>query len=108
MKNSKHPFNSIAILHDADLLQKLKDLVTLEPGGEVTQVTGVPRYNKLLKILREVIFGNEAVIKQLIAKIDTIPSVICSAMNAEAAKAGNVTPSMMMGHLEILRDELKQ
>ena len=107
VKNSKHPFNSIAILHDADLLQKLKDLVTLEPGGEVTQVTGVPRYNKLLKILREVIFGNEAVIKQLIAKIDTIPSVICSAMNAEAAKAGNVTPSMMMGHLEILRDELK-
>ncbi len=40
--NSKHPFNDIAILHNLDLLDQLKDLVTLEPCCEVTQVTGVP------------------------------------------------------------------
>ena len=38
-------------------------LVTLEQCGEVTQATGgVPRYNKLLKLIRHIIEGNTATI----------------------------------------------
>jgi hypothetical protein len=60
-KNSKHPFNDIVILHKL-VLEELTALVTLEPCGEVTQATGVPRYNKLLKLIRHIVEGNATII----------------------------------------------
>ena len=48
-KNSKHPFQSIEILHRTDLLVKLKDLVTLDPKGEIKRASGVPRNVVLMK-----------------------------------------------------------
>jgi hypothetical protein len=51
-----HPFLSIPILSQPDLLSELQKLVTLEPGGDVTLATGVPRHVKMydeLKVKRD-------------------------------------------------------
>ena len=49
--NSAHPFLSIPVLQRIDLLNKLKEMVMIEPARDVMKQTCVPRHVKLTKKL---------------------------------------------------------
>ncbi len=106
-KNSKHPFNDIAILHKQDLLKELTALVTLEPCNEVKKATGVPRYNKLLKMVEEIVKGNVRVLDLIAKEVATIPKVVGDSINAIASKAGNVTVPMVMTQIEKVAESIE-
>ncbi len=107
-KNSKHPFNDIAILHDQDLMEKLTGLVTLEPCQEVTQPTGVPRYTKLLKLVGEIVKGNNKVLEAVQTEVASIPKLVRDSINATAAKAGNVTAPMVLAEVEKVTERIEE
>lgn len=106
-KNSKHPFNDIALLHRPELLEEVSALVTFEPCGEVTQATGVPRYNKLLKLLRQIVEGNAEAIELVQREVASIPRVVRESIDTIAAEAGNVTAPMVMNLLEGVADKIR-
>ena len=53
VKASAHPFSQIPILNDSMLLGELKDLLTLDPDGEI-QATGIPPHVQQAVQLRHI------------------------------------------------------
>jgi hypothetical protein len=99
-KNSKHPFQSIPILQQQDLLSQLKDLVTLEPRGEVTKPSGVPRHVKLMKRITKTFEKVENCISLQEKMLDELPQTIADAINDKAVEAGQVTAQFVMEKLQ--------
>ena len=87
-------------------MNELTALVTLKPCGEVTQATGVPRYNKLLKLVRQLVEGNSGVTKMVKEYTASIPKLVRDSINATAADAGNVTVPMVMAELERISESV--
>ena len=106
--NSKHPFNDIAILHRPELLNNLRELVTLEPGGSVQQATGVPRYTKILKFIRKIGEENNRGLERVERAIESIPMSVRSAIDDLAVAGGNVTAQMVYDALEQVSQNVKE
>ena len=54
-KHAAHPFLNIPLLNDANLLEELKELVTLEPTYTVKFATGVPPHVSHMKAIKQVL-----------------------------------------------------
>ena len=50
---SAHPFLDIPILQRTELLGTLKELVTVEPCGDIVRASRVPRHSKMMKKVSE-------------------------------------------------------
>ena len=98
--NSAHPFLSIPVLQRIDLLNKLKEMVTIKPAGDVLTPTGVPRHVKMMKKLTEM-FSKIDCCMTLMTKINAeLPQTISDAINDKAAEAGQVTAQFVMEKLQ--------
>jgi len=94
--NSQHPFNSIPVLQQPELLNKLKQLVTLEPAGTIRKASGVPSHIKQFAKMKKCFETVENGIDRLLAANEAIPEVIKAAIDEAARDNGQVTSSRVM------------
>ena len=99
-QNSKHPFQSIPILQRLDLLEELTKLVTLDPVGDVTVLTGVPFRVKQMVKLNAVFKTLQTGIDKILTWSGNLPGIIKATVNDIAKEAGQVTVPFVMELLE--------
>ena len=99
-QNSKHPFQSIPILQRPDLLEELTKLVTLDPVGDVTVLTGVPFRVKQMVKLNAVFKTLQTGIDMILTWSGNLPGIIKATVNDIAEEAGQVTVPFVMELLE--------
>ena len=80
-KNSSHPFLSIPILSKPELLKKLQELVTLEPGGNVKQATGVPCHAKMMDDLSKVYQALQGYVAEVQQLKEALPGIVQKAID---------------------------
>ena len=94
--DAKHPFLSIPILSKPKLLSKLRDLVTLEPAGDVQQATGVPRHAKVMDELRDVVAHLNGYVDEVRDLKKMLPTLVKDAIDEKASESGHVTASFVL------------
>jgi len=94
--NSNHPFNTIPVLQRPELLDKLKELVTLEPAGTITKASGVPLHIKQSTQLKKNLLVIKSGMDKLLAANAALPEVIKAAIDEVATGAGQVTVPRVM------------
>ena len=113
--NSGHPFLSIPILQQTELLRTVKELVTTDEGGEMKKATGVPRHVKMMKRVVEAFDKMDACMEKMEKIHDNLHETIGAAINAKAAESGHVTAQFVLDKLSEhagtvsarLRDQMK-
>ena len=83
-------------------------LTRADPSPEVKQATGVTRYNKLLKLVRQIVEGNTKVTALVEKEVAAIPKLVRESLNATAAEAGNVTAPMVLAQLERVTEHIQE
>lgn len=89
--DSEHPFNMIPLLSNPDLLKDLKELVTLEPEGQVKQATGVPPHVRNAKVVREVLDTCLDTLEQVKGMAQTVEEAVKRAYEDKAEENGQLT-----------------
>ena len=91
-----HSFTKIAILHDRDLLQRLCDLVTIDPThGVMDKATGIPPHVGLASKIKEIL--SQTIILAQVQKEQetTLVAALESAIDNKAWDSGNITGSRL-------------
>ena len=76
--STTHPFNNIALLNDAALLEKLRPLVSIQTGPKMPRATGIPPHIGLSVQLRDAMHG----IYTIIEEIKRVPTVIAKCVSS--------------------------
>ena len=113
--NSAHPFQSIPILQQTDLLEQLKELVTIKETGDITKATGVPRHVRLWKRITEIVRKLDGCMDKMDTYHSELPQMIADAIDAKAAESGHVTAQFVLEKLQehsgvvtdVIRHEMK-
>ena len=101
-----HPFNSLALLHEPDLLASLKDLVTLEKNEDVPIATGVPPHVVHAQAIAKVLEACEGLDLKLDTMTDSFEEAVHSAIDEKMKSEGGVNAAIMTEALATLKDEI--
>ena len=106
-KYPDHPFHSIPILHESDLLNELKnDHLTLEKNSHVPNATGVPQYVTHTKALNEVRKVTEETKDIVLGFRTDLNQAISDAVDAKVEMEGGVNHSILQSSLERMKEDL--
>jgi hypothetical protein len=89
--DSEHPFNMIPLLSNPDLLKDLKELVTLEPEGQVKEASGIPPHIQNAKMVRDVLDTCLETLEQVKNMAQTVEDSVKNAYEEKAAENGQLT-----------------
>jgi hypothetical protein len=89
--DSEHPFNTLPLLSNPELLKDLKELVTLEPIGHVKQATGIPPHVQHAKIAREILALCVKTLEEVRQMAETVKESVKEAFEEKAEENGQVT-----------------
>ena len=103
--NRNHPFLSIPLLSQPELLKQLLELVTLEPAGDVMQCTGVPRSVHMMDELRNVYGAIQGFISEIHDLKSTLPEIVKNAIEEKGTESGQVTMTYVMDRLNEAFDD---
>ena len=102
-----HPFHSIALLSDSELLAELKnEHLTMEPNSHVPSATGVPPHvvhTRALNDVHAVCIETRDNVSQFNS---TLRNAISEAVDAKVAAEGGVNQSILQTSLKQLKDEI--
>ena len=102
-----HPFQNIPILQNPHLLQKLKELVTCDPGFGITGPSGVPRHIKNLKLLYKILNTAEDSLQAVLDLATNLPKIVSDAISQKAAESGQVTVEYVMDAMKESTTQLR-
>jgi len=97
--NKNHVFLNIPLLAKPELVEKLEELVTLEPAGAVMQATGVPRACTLMEDVSKMYRAVEGYQDEIRDFKATLPTIIKNAIEDKATESGQVTATFVMDRL---------
>ena len=97
--NRNHPFLSIPLLSQPELLKQLREHVTLEPAGDVMQATGVPRSVHMMDEVRNVYRVIQGFISEIHDLKATLPGRVKNAIQEKGTESGQVTATFVMDRL---------
>jgi hypothetical protein len=86
-----HPFDLIPLLSNPALLDDLKELVTLEPEGQMTTATGIPPHVASATILQEVLTVCTNTLESVKEMTKNIEQAVKGAFEDKAEENGQVT-----------------
>ena len=104
-KNRNHPFLSIPLLSQPELLKHLWELVTLEPAGDVMQSTGVPCSAYMMDELRKVYWAMQGYASEVCELKTKLPEIVKTAIEKKATESGQVTATFVMERLKEAFDD---
>jgi hypothetical protein len=107
-KNRNHPFLSIPLLSQPELLKQLWELVTLEPAGNVMQSTGVPHSAYMMDELRKVYWAMQGYASEVRELKTKVPEIVKTAIEEKATESGQVTATFVMERLKEAFDDTMQ
>jgi hypothetical protein len=105
-KYPSHPFHSLPLLHDNDLLIELKSLVTLEPNSHVPMATGVPphvSHTQAIKEVRQVVTETKNIV---VTFRDDLKKAVSDAGDEKVAAEGGVNMALLERVMDGLKKEL--
>jgi hypothetical protein len=99
-----HPFGTIPLLNNLDLLSRLKLLVTTEPGSQILCATGIPPTVKYAVTLKKMFKLCEQTLAGVGKMTNQMGEAVCKALEENAIKNGQMTKQQVMnlileGHL---------
>ena len=86
----RHPFSMIPILLTPELLCDLKELVTLEPKGNVKCVTGIPPHIQNASVAKKILSLCEATLNTVKGMIETVKMSVKDVYEEKPAENGQV------------------
>jgi hypothetical protein len=102
--DSEHPFNTIPLLSNPELLKDLKELVTLKPEGHVQQATGIPPHVQNAKVAKEILNTCVETLNEVKEMATTVHEAVKQAFEEKAFENGQLTgerlQQMFNGHQE--------
>ena len=104
--NPRHPFASIPILNDVDLLKALKEEVTLEPNKDVRKASGVPPHVEHAKALKEVLDVCTTMSERVEQFSDRLDASVASAIDKKVAVEGGLNMTIFREEVARLKMEL--
>lgn len=106
-EHPNHPFHSIPILSEHELLAQLKNNhLTLDPNDHVPQATGVPPHISHKHALREVLDVCKDTREKVVQFRDDLKAAISEAVDAKVAAEGGVNMAILNASLDSLKDQL--
>lgn len=101
-----HPFHSLPLLNDNNLLTELKCLVTLEPNSHVPIATGVPphvSHTQAINEVKQVVTETKAYV---ITFKDDLKRAVSDAVDAKVESEGGVNMSILQNVVDALKKDL--
>jgi len=89
--DAEHPFNTIPLLSNPQLLKDLKELVTLEPVGQVTQATGIPPHIKHASVAKEILTVCLETLKAIRNMVMEVKQAVKDGIEEKALENGQIT-----------------
>ena len=106
-KYPSHPFHSIPILHESDLLSELKNVhLTLEKNSHVPNATGVPQHVAHTKALNEVKRETSETKELVLGFKADLKDAISEAVDAKVESEGGVNHSILQSSLEKMKEDI--
>jgi hypothetical protein len=107
-KHPGHPFSMIPILSTPELLRDLKELVTLEPKGNVKSATGIPPHIQNASVAKKILSLCEATLEAVKGMIETVKTSVKDAFEEKAAENGQVTGERLKQMLDEHQESIVQ
>lgn len=104
--NPGHPFGNISILQHETLLNKLKDLVTLDAEGHITHPTGIPPHIDQAKMLQKVLNVCKETLHDVQSMANTVKAAVCEAYEEKAIQQGHMTGERLERIMHNYQNEL--
>eukprot|EP00804_Cyclotella_cryptica_P019646 CCRYP_013975-RA/>CCRYP_013975-RA protein AED:0.36 eAED:0.44 QI:0/0/0/1/0/0/2/0/151 len=102
-----HPFHSITILNEPDLLKDLKDNhLTTDPSDHVPIATGVPPSVKHSQAIDQVLNVCKSTDAKIDSFMDRIYQAVSDAVDAKVAAEGGVNREILWATIQELKDEI--
>lgn len=83
-----HPFAMIPIMGNPDLLRDLKELVTLEPKGQVTSATGIPPHVEQATVAKKILSVASETLEAVKKLIENVKESVKEAFEEKPQKMG--------------------
>lgn len=106
--DSEHPFNTIPILSNPDLLKDLRELVTLEPEGQMKCATGIPPHVQHAKVAREILELCVKTLEEVQNMAETVKESVKEAFEDKAEENGQVTGERLREMFESHQESMVQ
>ena len=90
-----HPFSSIPLLQNPDLLLQLKDLITLEPTDNMKTATGIPPHINLAVMMKKLLSCCTETLKEVKNMVVNVQDAVNEAYENKAAENGHMTAEHM-------------
>ena len=103
-KSPGHPFLSLPVLNNPQLLLQLKGLVTLEPTGQVKAATGIPPHTQSAMMCRDILETSRETLLEVKNISLSIKEAVGAAMEEKAEQNGHITGEKLK---EVLGDQYK-
>ena len=91
LKCPGHLFAALPLLHNNQIMTKLKKLVTLEPIGQVQQATGIPPHIQQAELTMKVLNTCLMTFKEVQNMTELVKEAICKAVEQKAIENGHMT-----------------
>lgn len=105
-KYPSHPFHSLLLINDNELLMELRSLVTLESNSHVPMATGVPPHVSHTQAIKEVHRVCTETKEEVAQFKEDLKRAISDAVDAKVESEGNINLSILEGVLAGLKKEL--
>jgi len=90
-RDAGHPFNMIPILSNPELLRDLKELVTLEPKGQVKSATGIPPHIEHATMAKKILHLCETTLHAVKDMATSVKRSVKEAFEEKAEENGQVS-----------------
>lgn len=95
-----HPFSTLPILQQPELLRKLKGKVTLDPTPSLSQATGIPPHVKQLNMLTSLLKLCERTLLKIDEQANVTRQSIFDALEERALETGQITRTQIINILD--------
>jgi hypothetical protein len=107
-ENPGHPFSTIPILNNQPLLERLKLIVTLEPGGQVHIPSDIPPRIDQTVLTRKALELCVTTLEEVRAMSDKEIEAVADAFEDKAAENGQLTSQRFLDLLQEQQTEMKE
>jgi len=95
-----HPFAALPLLNNAELLQRLKPLVVLDPIGQIQNATGIPPHIEHCILTRDVLETCKRTFDEVQTMTQSVSEAVSEAIEQKAASNGHLTFDHLQGMFE--------
>ena len=103
-KNPGHPFSSLTILHNPELLSHLKGKVTLEPTLSLSKAPGIPPHVKQLNLISSVLELCQTTLVQVNEQPKSTRQSVFDALEERTVENGQISRTQIVGILDEFKD----